>query len=481
MKPYFIQFSFYYEGELGKNRKICRKVINPMSLVAIVLCAGNGTRMNSNLPKVLHKLAGFPLIHHVMNTVQELGVSKTVIVAGKDIDKVSKVAFDFSNDVIIEKQDKQLGTGHAVQKALPALKDFDGDVIILYGDVPFITPVTINKMLTTKKQGSDIVVLGFEASQPGAYGRVVTNSDKIEKIVEAKDASDKELQIKSCNSGVILTNCKNLTQLVKLLKNNNASKEYYLTDIVAIANSQNQKCSLLLCSEAETMGINTRHELAYAENLFQNRSREKFLDIGVTLASPETTIFSMDTVIGRDTFIGQNVVFEPGVTIETGAIIKPFCHLESCHIGSCAEIGPFAHIRPGTEIGNSARIGNFVETKNAKIGEFSKINHLSYVGDAKTGQKVNIGAGTITCNYDGLNKHITIIEDGAFIGSNSSLVAPLKIEQNSIIAAGSVITKDVPKNSLGIARSDQKNLLGRAKEIMKKLKKNKANTEKANG
>ena len=188
----------------------------------------------------------------------------------------------------------------------------------------------------------------------------------------------------------------------------------------------------------------------------------------------------MDTVIGRDTFVGQNVVFEPGVSIETGAIIKPFCHLESCHIGSCAEIGPFAHIRPGTEIGNSARIGNFVETKNAKVGEFSKINHLSYVGDTITGQKVNIGAGTITCNYDGFNKHLTIIEDGAFIGSNSSLVAPIKIEQNSIIAAGSVITKDVPKNSLSIARSDQKNLLGRAKEIIRKLKKIKTTTEKAN-
>ena len=480
MKPYFTQFFFYYEPELDKKGRICRKEFNSMSLAAIILCAGNGTRMKSNLPKVLHKLAGFPLIYHVMNTVQDLGVTKTVIVAGKDIDKVSDAAFDFNKDVIIKKQEKQLGTGHAVKKALQALKDFDDDVIILYGDVPFITPATVNKMLTIRKEGSDLVVLGFEASQPGAYGRIIATSDKIEKIVEAKDASDAELQIKSCNSGVILTNSKNLTQLVKLLKNNNASKEYYLTDIVAIANSHNQKCSLLLCSETETLGINTRHELAYAENLFQNRTREKFLDIGVTLASPETTIFSLDTVIGRDTFIGQNVVFEPGVTIETGAIIKPFCHLESCHIGSCAEIGPFARIRPGTEIGNSARIGNFVETKNAKVGEFSKINHLSYVGDTVTGQKVNIGAGTITCNYDGLNKHVTIVEDGAFIGSNSSLIAPIKIEQNSIIAAGSVITKDVPKNSLSISRSNQKNLLGRAKEIMKKLKKIKATTKKAN-
>ena len=455
MKPYFIQFPFYYEHELDKKGRIYRKVINSMSLAAIILCAGNGARMNSDLPKVLHKLAGFPLIHHVMNTVQELGVCKTVIVAGKGIDKVSQAAFDFNDDIIIEKQDKQLGTGHAVQKALPALKDFDDDVIILYGDVPFITPATIKKMLKIKKEGSDLVVLGFESSQPGAYGRIVAINGKIEKIVEAKDASDAELQINSCNSGVILTNSKNLMQLVKFLKNNNASKEYYLTDIVTIANSQNQKCSLLLCSETETLGINTRHELAYAENLFQNRTREKFLDIGVTLASPETTIFSMDTVIGRDTFVGQNVIFEPGVTIETGAIIKPFCHLESCHIGSCAEIGPFAHIRPGTEIGNSARIGNFVETKNAKVGEFSKINHLSYVGDTITGQKVNIGAGTITCNYDGIKKSKTKIKDNVFIGSNSSLVAPITIEKQSVVGAGSVITKNVRKKSLVLTRSKQ--------------------------
>jgi len=441
-----------------------------MSLAAVILCAGNGTRMNSNTPKVLHKVAGFPLIQHVMSTVKELELDKTIIVAGKEIDKVSKVALDFDKEAIIIKQEKQLGTGHAVKTALPALKNFDDDVIILYGDVPFITSNSIKKMLDIKNQGANIVVLGFEAENASSYGRIILRNNKIEKIVEAKDASESELKINLCNSGVILSNYQNLKQLVSLLENKNANKEYYLTDVVTLANSQNQTCSLFLCPETETIGINTRHEQAFAEQLFQKKARQKFLDIGVTLTSPETTVFSLDTVIGKDTVIGQNVVFEPGVTVESEATIKPFCHLEECHIGSNAEIGPFARIRPGTEVGDSSRVGNFVEIKNAKIGEYNKINHLSYIGDTTIGNKVNIGAGTITCNFDGFNKHKTIVEDGAFIGSNTALVAPVIIRQNAIVAAGSTITSDVPENSLGIARSTQKNLVGKAKDIIKNLR-----------
>ena len=371
MKPYFIQFSFYYEHELDKKGRIYRKVINSMSLAAIILCAGNGTRMNSDLPKVLHKLAGFPLIHHVMNTAQELGVSKTVIVVGKDSDKVSKAAFDFNDDVIIEKQDKQLGTGHAVQKAMPALKNSDDDVIILYGDVPFITPTTIKKMLTVKKEGSDLVVLGFESSQPGAYGRIVTKGDKIEKIVEAKDASDAELQIKSCNSGVILTNSKNLMQLVKLLNNNNTSKEYYLTDIIDMAVADGLPVNGFMASTwEESMGINDKIELARAERLFQKKLAKELMQKGVTIMDPARIDIRGDIKCGRDVLIDVNTVFEGKVHLGNNVKIGPntyICdakigdnsvihansHILGAEIGANAQIGPFARLRPGVELQNN--------------------------------------------------------------------------------------------------------------------------------
>ena len=449
-----------------------------MSLVAIILCAGSGTRMKSNLPKVLHEIGGFPLIHHAMTTAQELNVTKTIIVVGHEAKRVSSSAISFNEEAIIVEQKEQLGTGHAVQQAMPSLSQYEGDVVVLYGDVPFITSDTIDKMIEVRKGGSDIVILGFNTEVPGSYGRMVSQNGKIEKIIEAKDATDSELQINLCNSGIILADGGNLLNLVNKLENNNANKEFYLTDIVSLANSQNQSCSLVICPESETMGVNTRFDLARAENLFQEAAREKCLDNGVTLASPENTIFSLDTTIGRDSWIGQNVVFGPGVTVESEAIIKAFCHLEDCHIGSGAKIGPFARLRPGTEVGNSAHIGNFVEVKNSSIGEVSKINHLSYIGDANIGGHVNVGAGPITCNYDGVNKHETTIEDGAFVGSNTSIIAPVKIGSNSIIAAGSVITSNVPIDALGIARSKQENKIGLGKKIMEQLRKMQFNTKK---
>ena len=451
-----------------------------MSLAAIVLCAGSGTRMKSNLPKVLHEIGGFPLIHHAMTTANALNAVKTIIVVGHEAKKVSSSAISFDEEAIIVEQKEQLGTGHAVQQAMPSLSEYEGNVIILYGDVPFINADTVNKMIEKRQSGSDIVILGFKAEVPGSYGRIISQNGKIKKIIEAKDATDSEIQINLCNSGIILIDSKNLLDLIEKLENNNASKEYYLTDVVGLANSQNQLCSLVLCPESETLGVNTRIDLARAENLFQEAARTKCLDNGVTLASPKNTIFSLDTTIGRDSWIGQNVVFGPGVTIESEAIIKAFCHLEECHIGSGAKIGPFARLRPGTEVGNSAQIGNFVEVKNSNIGEVSKINHLSYVGDTTIGNSVNVGAGTITCNYDGVNKHKTIIEDGAFIGSNASIVAPVQIGSNALIAAGSVITSNIPKDALGIARSKQENKLGLGKKIMKQLRKIQFSTKKAN-
>ena len=451
-----------------------------MSLAAIVLCAGSGTRMKSNLPKVLHEIGGFPLIHHAMTTANALNAVKTIIVVGHEAKKVSSSAISFDEEAIIVEQKEQLGTGHAVQQAMPSLSEYEGNVIILYGDVPFINADTVNKMIEKRQSGSDIVILGFKAEVPGSYGRIISQNGKIKKIIEAKDATDSEIQINLCNSGIILIDSKNLLDLIEKLENNNASKEYYLTDVVGLANSQNQLCSLVLCPESETLGVNTRIDLARAENLFQEAARTKCLDNGVTLASPKNTIFSLDTTIGRDSWIGQNVVFGPGVTIESEAIIKAFCHLEECHIGSGAKIGPFARLRPGTEVGNSAQIGNFVEVKNSNIGEVSKINHLSYIGDTTIGNSVNVGAGTITCNYDGVNKHKTIIEDGAFIGSNASIVAPVQIGSNALIAAGSVITSNIPKDALGIARSKQENKLGLGKKIMKQLRKIQFSTKKAN-
>ena len=449
-----------------------------MSLAAIVLCAGSGTRMKSNLPKVLHEIGGFPLIHHAMTTANALNAVKTIIVVGHEAKKVSSSAISFDEEAIIVEQKEQLGTGHAVQQAMPSLSEYEGNVIILYGDVPFINADTVNKMIEKRQSGSDIVILGFKAEVPGSYGRIISQNGKIKKIIEAKDATDSEIQINLCNSGIILIDGKNLLNLIEKLENNNASKEFYLTDVVGLANSQNQLCSLVLCPESETLGVNTRIDLARAENLFQEAARTKCLDNGVTLASPKNTIFSLDTTIGRDSWIGQNVVFGPGVTIESEAIIKAFCHLEECHIGSGAKIGPFARLRPGTEVGNSAQIGNFVEVKNSNIGEVSKINHLSYIGDTTIGNSVNVGAGTITCNYDGVNKHKTIIEDGAFIGSNASIVAPVKIGSNAIIAAGSVITSNIPTNALGIARSKQENKPGLGKKIMEQLGKIQFSTKK---
>lgn len=425
--------------------------------------------MESDLPKVLHKVAGSPLLHHALQAGRALSPEKTVVVTGHGADLVAASARDFEEDAVIVLQEEQLGTGHAVAQAAPALAGVSGDAIVLYGDTPFIRAETLEAMLEARAHHA-VVVLGFEAADPGRYGRLVMEGDALSRIVEFKDASEAERAIRLCNSGVICAEASGLFELVAALGNENASGEYYLTDIVGLARARGLSAGVVICDEAETMGINTRTELARAEAAFQTRARAEALEMGITLTAPETVFFAMDTVIGRDAIIGPNVVFGPQVTIESGAEIKAFSHLEGCHVSRGAIIGPFARLRPGAEIGEEAHIGNFVEVKNAVLGDGVKANHLTYIGDADIGDFTNIGAGTVTCNYDGVMKHRTVIGKGAFIGSDTMLVAPVRIGAGAVTGSGSVITKDVPADAIAVSRPEQVNREGMARRMFDRLR-----------
>jgi bifunctional UDP-N-acetylglucosamine pyrophosphorylase/glucosamine-1-phosphate N-acetyltransferase len=448
-----------------------------MSVSLIILAAGKGTRMNSDLPKVLHPLGAAPLLHHALQAGQALDPDRVVVVAGHGAALVEKSALAFDAGVEVVLQADQLGTGHAVAQAAPLLADVTGDVIVLYGDTPFVRVETLQAMLDARAQHS-IVVLGFEAASPGRYGRLVMQGDMLERIVEHKDAMDEEHRITLCNSGVICADASILFDLVSQIDNTNAATEYYLTDIIALARAADLSAGVVLCPEAETLGINTRAELSLAEAAFQARMRAEAMENGVTLADPATTFFSLDTVIGRDTTIGPNVVFGPRVTIESNAEIKAFCHLEGCHISRGAVVGPFARLRPGAELAEDVHVGNFVEIKNAVLEEGVKVGHLSYIGDAHVGEHTNIGAGTITCNYDGVNKHRTTIGPRTFIGSNTMLVAPVRVGRDAMTASGSVITVDVPAEALAIARMKQENKPGLAVRLMDRFARIKADLQK---
>ncbi|SDI14515.1 bifunctional UDP-N-acetylglucosamine diphosphorylase/glucosamine-1-phosphate N-acetyltransferase GlmU [Lutimaribacter saemankumensis] len=448
-----------------------------MTTALIVLAAGMGTRMNSDLPKVLHSVAGAPLLIHAMKSGAGLDPAHTIIVAGHGAEAVGKTARSWDETARIVLQEEQKGTAHAVDMARDALADFDGDVIVLYGDTPFIRPETLEAMQEARAQ-HDIVVLGFDAADPGRYGRLVMDGDRLERIVEYKDASDKERAITLCNSGVIAADCKALFDLVSEIGNDNASGEYYLTDIVALARARGLGATVVTCAESETMGINSRAELARAEAAFQARARDEALENGVTLTAPETVFFAHDTVIGRDSIVEPHVFFGPGVTVESGATIRAFSHLEGCHVSRGAVVGPYARLRPGAELAEDVRVGNFVEVKNAILDEGAKANHLSYIGDAHVGAGSNIGAGTITCNYDGVMKHRTEIGAGAFIGSNTMLVAPVKVGAGAMTASGSVITRDVEDEALALARAEQTNKPGMARKLFEILKAKKAKRDK---
>ena len=445
-----------------------------MATALIILGAGMGTRMNSDLPKVLHPIAGAPMLVHAMKSGAALSPERTVVVAGHGAEAVEKAAKDFDPDAIIVIQSEQLGTAHAVAQAKEALSGFDGDAIVLYGDTPFIRPETLEAMAAARAR-HDVVVLGFEAADPARYGRLIMSGDTLARIVEYKDATKTERAVTLCNSGVVAADARTLFDLIDAVGNDNAAGEYYLTDIVGIANSRGLSATVVTCNEAETLGVNSRAELAKAEALFQAEARKASMEDGVTLTAPETVYFAHDTVIGRDSIVEPNVVFGPGVTVESGATIRAFSHLEGCHVSRGAVVGPYARLRPGAELAEHVKVGNFVEIKNAVLDEGAKVNHLSYIGDASIGAGSNIGAGTITCNYDGVFKHQTTIGADVFIGSNTMLVAPVTVGDGAMTGSGSVITRDVPAGDLAVARARQENKAGFATRLFTKLraKKNK--------
>jgi bifunctional UDP-N-acetylglucosamine pyrophosphorylase/glucosamine-1-phosphate N-acetyltransferase len=448
-----------------------------MSVSLVILAAGQGTRMNSDLPKVLHHVAGAPLLHHAMQAGQALGPDRVVVVAGHGTEAVGKAAKAFDEGCTIVVQEEQLGTAHAVAQAAPALTDAAGDTVVLYGDTPFIQPATLEAMQEARARHA-VVVLGFEARDPGRYGRLIADGDKLERIVEFKDATEAERAITLCNSGVICADTQTLFSLVAEVGNKNAAGEYYLTDIVALARARGLSAGVVTCPEAETMGVNTRAQLAEAEAAFQSRARAEALDNGVTLTAPDTVYFALDTVVGRDAIIGANVVFGPGVTIESGAEILAFCHLTGCHVSRGATVGPFARLRPGAELAEDVHVGNFVEIKNAILDEGVKVGHLTYLGDADVGEHTNIGAGTITCNYDGVNKHRTRIGKRAFIGSDTMLVAPVSVGDGAMTGSGSTITEDVPPEAVALGRARQVTKPGLAPKLFELYKSIKAKRQK---
>ena len=447
-------------------------------LAIVTLAAGKGTRMKSDLHKVLHPIAGRPMIEHLLASAEELKPARSVVVAGHGREQLEA---QLGDRAAIAVQDPQLGTGHAVQQAEAALAGFEGDVLILYGDVPFVMAATMQRMLDRlhEKDRPLCVVLGFRPADPGAYGRIVSEDARtIAKMVEFKDASKTERQIDLCNSGLMAVRAQELFPLLAKVTNDNAAGEYYLPDIVMLGMKQGRVSAVIETHADEVAGINSRAELAEAEARWQNRRRRQAMDDGASLVAPETVWFAWDTKLGRDVLIEPNVFFGPGVQISDGVKIRANCHLEGATIGSGCEVGPFARLRPGTVLGEKAKIGNFVEVKMAVLGAGAKANHLSYIGDAEVGAGANIGAGTITCNYDGYFKYKTVIGERAFIGSNSALIAPVKIGADAIVAAGSAVTRDVAAGELRLVRGEQLVKPGWADRFHDAMKKKKAAEKK---
>ena len=440
-----------------------------MGLSIVILAAGQGTRMNSDLPKVLHRVGGAPMLAHAMQAGAALEPDRMVVVAGVGFADVAKAAMAQDEQALVVEQAEQLGTGHAVAQAAPALAGIPGEVMVLYGDTPLIRPETLEALRSARGDHA-LVVLGFEAADPGRYGRMVTDGHHLRRIVEYKDATEAERALTLCNSGVICADAETLFRLVAKLTNANAQAEYYLTDVVELAWAEGLSVGWQSCPEAETMGVNTRAQLATAEAAFQARARAEALEDGVTLTAPDTVWFGFDTHIGRDAIIGPHVVFGPGVTVESGAEIMAFSHLEGCHVSRGATVGPFARLRPGTELAEDVHVGNFVEIKNSVLDQGVKVGHLTYLGDTHVGEYSNIGAGTVTCNYDGVMKHRTDIGKRVFIGSATMLVAPVTVGAGAMTATGSVITRDVPPKALAIARAKQDNKADLATRLFDRLR-----------
>lgn len=439
-------------------------------VAAVILAAGKGTRMKSDLHKVLHPIAGRPMLLHLIASAAALAPARTVVVVGAGREQVERAVAPLG--VATVTQAEQLGTGHAVRQAEAALAGFDGDVLILYGDVPLVGSATMRRMLDALHGGGDpaMVVLGFRPADPAAYGRVIADADgRIAKMVEYKDASAEERAVTLCNSGLMAVRSADLFRLLAKIGNDNAAGEYYLPDIVMLAGAEGGFARVIEADANEVAGVNSRAELAAVEAQWQVARRAQAMVDGATLIAPETVWFAHDTVVGRDVTIEPNVFFGPGVSIGDGAVIHAFSHIEGAIVSARAEIGPYARLRPGAEIGVKAKVGNFVEVKKAKLGEGAKANHLTYLGDAEIGAGANIGAGTITCNYDGFFKYRTEIGAGAFIGSNSALVAPVKIGDGAIVGAGSVIVGDVESDALALTRAPQDAKPGWARRFRERM------------
>jgi bifunctional UDP-N-acetylglucosamine pyrophosphorylase/glucosamine-1-phosphate N-acetyltransferase len=425
-------------------------------LAVVVLAAGKGTRMRSDLPKVLHKIAGRPMVGHVIAVAEGLGADPIIVVIAPGMDDVAKAVAPHVTAV----QSEQRGTGDAVKAARPQLSGFDGDVLILVGDGPMIDTRTLADMRRAHNDAA-VTVLAIRVPGDSAYGRLIVGADgMLERIVEAKDATAEQRKVDLCSSGFFLVDSRHLFDLLDKVGTENAQGEYYLPDIVGVARQAGLVCRAFEARLDEPLGVNSRSELAQAEASIQTRLRKRAMDNGATLIDPQTVWLSFDTKLGRDVTIGPNVFFGPGVTVGDHVEIRSFCHIEQAEIADGAIIGPFARLRPGASIGEGAHIGNFVEIKNARIDWGAKANHLAYVGDADVGAKANIGAGVITCNYDGVNKHRTTIGAGAFVGSDATLVAPVTIGAGAFVAAGSTITQDVPDDALAVARGRQMVKLG---------------------
>ena len=425
-----------------------------MQATAILLAAGLGTRMKSALPKALHPIASRPMLHHLLASCEGV-FSRSVVVIGPGMDDVAAAAAP--HPVVV--QHERLGTGHA---ALQAAAQFGhGDVAVLYADNPLIRPDTLRRLLAARA-GAGLVLLAMRPADPARYGRVVTEGDSVERIVEWADATEAVRAIGLCNAGVLCADADDLRRWLRAVRNDNPKGEYYLTDVVAIARAEGVRVAAVEAPEAELRGVNSRAELAAAEATVQSWLRQDAMECGVTFTAPETVFLAADTHFAADVTVGPHVVFGPGVSVASGATIRAFCHIEGCTVGPGAIIGPFARLRPGTTIGEGAHVGNFVELKAAVLGDWSKVNHLSYVGDATIGTRTNIGAGTITVNYDGFRKHATTIGDRAFIGSHTALIAPISVGDGAMVTAGSTVTQDVPEDAMAFGRARQVNKAGAA-------------------
>ncbi len=445
-------------------------------LAVVILAAGQGTRMKSSIPKVLHPIGSRPMVQHVLDVADDIGAARKIVVVAPGESEVEKLAQAHGAVTVV--QETQRGTGHAVAATEGALTGFDGTLLVLFGDTPLLSAATLKSLVSCLGKDAEIAALGFRAADPTGYGRMVCDGDRLLAIVEHRDANPEERSIDLCFAGILAADAKSLFDLLRRVENQNTQGEFYLTDVIALARGIGLSSRPAEGSAEEMMGVNTQSQLAEAEAAYQTRRRAELMEAGVSFAAPETVFLSADTVIEQGVRIGPYVVFAPGVKVHSGAEIKAFSHLEGAVVGKGAVVGPFARLRPGADLQENVQVGNFVEVKNAVLEKGAKANHLSYLGDSRVGARTNIGAGTITCNYDGFGKYRTDIGKNVFVGSNTALVAPVNLGDDCVIAAGSVITKDVEADSLAIARGQQEVQSGGAERVRAKAKARKEQQKK---